>query len=200
MHVSYSLWDCTAVGWLALFAQGLESKRASQPQPAVLEPATTLYRSPQKLRLLRILQATIAYNVLAHGQLLQARCRSRRSEHMLGSSWSAGFLAWPMHLPNLPNWFGAARDLQHPCRQGGQRLHRPTPAPLLHPPPSPVQEIFERPYFYTQLVPDTVGAEMCGTLKVSRATRQKQPPTACPYHQTTSPALWLQLLHACGPR
>lgn len=28
-----------------------------------------------------------------------------------------------------------------------------------------LQEIFERPYFYTTLVPDVVGAEMCGTLK-----------------------------------
>ncbi|KAL4436899.1 hypothetical protein ABPG75_004038 [Micractinium tetrahymenae] len=28
-----------------------------------------------------------------------------------------------------------------------------------------LQEVFERPYFYTTLVPDVVGAEMCGTLK-----------------------------------
>lgn len=28
-----------------------------------------------------------------------------------------------------------------------------------------LQEVFDRPYFYTQLVPDVVGAEMCGTLK-----------------------------------
>ncbi len=28
-----------------------------------------------------------------------------------------------------------------------------------------MQEVFERPYFYTTLVPDVVGAEMCGTLK-----------------------------------
>ncbi|KAI7839328.1 hypothetical protein COHA_006919 [Chlorella ohadii] len=27
------------------------------------------------------------------------------------------------------------------------------------------EDVFDRPYFYTQLVPDVVGAEMCGTLK-----------------------------------
>ena len=53
-------------------------------------------------------------------------------------------------------WLGGACDAARRLQlQGALRLA----VPFLS------QEVFERAYFYITLVPDVVGAEMCGTLK-----------------------------------
>ena len=56
-----------------------------------------------------------------------------------------------------------------------------------------LQDVFERPYFYTQLVPDVVGAEMCGTLKVGLPIA-----VAALFEATVATDCWLEPGGACS--
>lgn len=81
-------------------------------------------------------EATVGFNVLENAVLLQVR------------GWPGWLAGWP-----AGRWAGRG---QCAC---------PTATSATLSPSNQPQDVFERPHFYVQLVPDVVGAEMCGTLK-----------------------------------